>query len=112
MSYTTHTGLRRSTRLSKDNDIIYNRDSNLENFEDMVNTIVERKFNFRGACSQDRRYPLRDNTRISYSSFFGVNDDEGLEDVEALVDFVELQDINRHSYYLRSRKKVRFSNEL
>ena len=109
MSYTTHTGLRRSTRLSKDNHIIYNRDSNLENFEDMVNTIVERKFNFRGAYSEDRRYPLRDNTRISYSSFFGVHHDECLEDVEAIV---ELQDVNRHSYYLRSRKKVRFSNEL
>ena len=115
MSYTTHTGLRRSARLSNDK---------LDNFEHLIDTIVEKKFSFRPIDGKDRkrRYPLRDNTRISYSSFFNVwgNEDQecddGTEDHNMVVmdveDVVDVEDFVKHSYNLRSRRRVRFSTDL
>ena len=116
MSYTTHNGLRRSARLSNDND-------KLDNFEHLIDTIVEKKFSFRPIDGKDRRrrYPLRDNTRISYSSFFNLwgNDDgdqgyDGCDDVTGDHNMVvmDVDDLVKHSYNLRSRRRVRFSTDL
>ena len=100
MSFTTSSGLRRSTRLSK----YYNSGShhdanNVGKFEQLIDNIVEKKFNFTPMNTEERRYPIRDNTRISYSSFFHhVDESEQVDDSERVT----------YPYNLRPRKKVTF----
>ena len=128
MSFTTDSGLRRSTRLSK---------HNVNTFEDFIDNIVERKFNFKpidgeggvgeGGAVGDRdgarRYPLRENTRISYTSFFNKHVDDGHDDghddggnskpeSDTVSDTVsETGERTHHRYNLRKRKRVRFVNQ-
>ena len=116
MSFTTDSGLRRSTRLSK---------HNVNTFEDFIDNIVERKFNFKpidgegvvgegvdGYHDGARRYPLRENTRISYTSFFSKHVDDGHDDSKPESDTVsETGERTHHRYNLRKRKRVRFVNQ-
>ena len=120
MSFTTDSGLRRSTRLSK---------HNVNTFEDFIDNIVERKFNFKpidgegdvGDRDRDRdrdrdgarRYPLRENTRISYTSFFSKHIDDGHDDGgnSRHETVTETGERTHHRYNLRKRKRVRFVNQ-
>ena len=136
MSYTTHSGIRRSSRLSKKVSTVVDYETsslssqastprrskriaalrvlsdnkNFSQFEQLVDTIVEKKFRFNpvneiityNVSPTQSRYPTRYGTRVSYAHYF--HNERHTTSTPRYTSSVN------HHYNLRSQPRVDYSS--